>query len=174
MNNNEGSSSNINNNDNYSSRSSSSSISNDSKKSGSLSSKCDSDENVQNIVLSVTESYLKDSSLMTSVSTAVAFTGDEIKIVNEISSHQQDKLADKVIDVHISKVDTVQLKDIIPSSPSSSPSSSTPTSTSNHIEDGDALVISEEPEIAGFESFIIPPGHVWLSGDNKTNSTDSR
>ena len=172
MNNNEGSSSNINKNDNNSSRSSSSSISNDSKKSGSFSSNCDSEENVQNIVLSVTESYLKDASLMTSVSTAVAVTGDEIKFINEISSHQQDILADKVIDIHISKVDTVQLKDIIPSSPSSPPSSS--TSTTNHIKDGDALVISEEPEIAGFESFIIPPGHVWLSGDNKTNSTDSR
>ena len=164
---------NINNTDNSSmnnnngSISNSSSISNDRKNNGSFSSSCSSDENVQNIVISVTKSYLKDTSDVTSVTTAVAATVDEIQVVKEISSHQQSKVADKVID--IIKIDTIKSKEIVSSSPPSSPSSSTP----NDIRE-DILVMSEVNDVAGYESFIIPQGHVWLSGDNKSNSTDSR
>ena len=166
---------NINNTDNSSmnnnngSISNSSSISNDRKNNGSFSSSCSSDENVQNIVISVTKSYLKDTSDVTSVTTAVAATVDEIQVVKEISSHQQSKVADKVIDIDIIKIDTIKSKEISSSSPPSSPSSSTP----NDIRD-DILVMSEVNDVAGYESFIIPQGHVWLSGDNKSNSTDSR
>jgi inner membrane protease subunit 1 len=39
---------------------------------------------------------------------------------------------------------------------------------------GDVISVPKAGNFGGTQRVEVPPGHVWLQGDNKDNSTDSR
>ena len=39
---------------------------------------------------------------------------------------------------------------------------------------GDVISVPKAGSFGGTQRVEVPPGHVWLQGDNKDNSTDSR